>query len=148
MRNSEFLELFFRNLLLGEKNELKNRYMIVNAPDALKKSLDEEHYPTSTLQVPYKFATTSQQVRELIKFIGNNSMSVKEMMTLMELKDRANFLNNYLKPAIQDGFLKLLYPDKPNHPRKKMLTIKGWTAFNEMKEKDEFLGGYLLFVKK
>lgn len=57
MRNSEFLELFFRNLLLGEKNELKNRYMIVNAPDALKKSLDEEHYPTSTLQVPYKFVS-------------------------------------------------------------------------------------------
>lgn len=135
MRNSEFLELFFRNLLLGEKNELKNRYMIVNAPDALKKLLDEEHYPTSTLQVPYKFATTSQQVRELIKFIGNNSMSVKEMMTLMELKDRANFLNNYLKPAIQDGFLKLLYPDKPNHPRQKyLLTVKGWAAFNEMKK--------------
>lgn len=88
-----------------------------------------------TLQVPYKFATTSQQVRELIKFIGNNSMSVKEMMTLMELKDRANFLNNYLKPAIQDGFLKLLYPDKPNHPRQKyLLTVKGWAAFNEMEK--------------
>lgn len=33
-------------------------------------------------------------------------MSVKEMMILMEHKDSANFLNNYLKLAIQDGFLK------------------------------------------
>lgn len=31
MRNSEYLERFFRNLLLGENNELRNRYMVVNA---------------------------------------------------------------------------------------------------------------------
>lgn len=29
----QYLERFFRNLLLGESNELKNRYLIVNAPD-------------------------------------------------------------------------------------------------------------------
>ena len=29
-RNSEYLECFFRNLLLGEKNELKNRYLIIH----------------------------------------------------------------------------------------------------------------------
>lgn len=28
-----FLELFFRNLLLGEQHELKNRYLIIDAPD-------------------------------------------------------------------------------------------------------------------
>lgn len=35
MRNSEYLERFFRNLLLGETNELRNRYMVVNAPEEL-----------------------------------------------------------------------------------------------------------------
>ena len=34
-RNSEYLERFFRNLLLGETNELRNRYMVVNAPEEL-----------------------------------------------------------------------------------------------------------------
>ena len=29
----QFLERFFFNLLLGEENELKNRYLIINAPD-------------------------------------------------------------------------------------------------------------------
>lgn len=29
----QYLERFFRNLLLGENNELKNRYLIVDAPD-------------------------------------------------------------------------------------------------------------------
>lgn len=30
------LERFFRNLLLGETNELRNRYMVVNAPEELR----------------------------------------------------------------------------------------------------------------
>lgn len=35
MRNSEYLERFFRNLLLGETNELRNRYMVINAQKEL-----------------------------------------------------------------------------------------------------------------
>lgn len=31
-RDPSFLEKFFRNLLLGEHNELKNRFMLVNPP--------------------------------------------------------------------------------------------------------------------
>lgn len=29
----KFLERFFRNLLLGEHNELRNRYMLINAEE-------------------------------------------------------------------------------------------------------------------
>jgi len=32
-RESEYLERFFRNLLMRENNELKNRYMVVDAPE-------------------------------------------------------------------------------------------------------------------
>ena len=32
-RHSESLELFFRNLLMGEKNELKNQQLIIGADD-------------------------------------------------------------------------------------------------------------------
>ena len=35
MRTSEYLERFSRNLLLGENNELRNRYMVVNVPEEL-----------------------------------------------------------------------------------------------------------------
>lgn len=83
-----------------------------------------------TLQLPYKYPTTSQQDIELIKFVGNSSVSVKEMM---ELKDRANFLCSYLKPFIKEGFLRLLYSDKPNHPRQKyLLIVKGLSFYNEI----------------
>jgi hypothetical protein len=30
-----FLEQFFRNLLMGEKNELRNRYLLVNPTEGL-----------------------------------------------------------------------------------------------------------------
>ncbi len=46
-----FLVLFFRNLMMGEQNELKNRYMVVNPPP----EWIPKHNPTSTRQVPRKF---------------------------------------------------------------------------------------------
>ena len=49
------------------------------------------------------------------------------------LKHRETFLNNYLNPAIKDGFVRLLYPDSPRHPRQKyLLTEKGLAAFQEL----------------
>lgn len=131
MRNSDFLILFFRNLLLGEKNELKNRYMVVDLPDALK--IAEEQHPTTAQQVPNNFSVTTQQVLDLIKVVGNTNMSVKEMMLSVGLKDRVNFMKNYLNPAMQENVLRLLYPDKPNHPRQKyLLTVKGLAIFNDV----------------
>ena len=42
----EFLERFFRNLLAGEQNELKNRFMLIDPPEQLA-----DKHPTSTRQV-------------------------------------------------------------------------------------------------
>ena len=55
------------------------------------------------------------------------------MMEQLKLSDRKNFLSNYLNPAIKDGFVRLLYPDSPRHPRQKyLLTVKGLAAFQEL----------------
>ncbi len=43
----KFLERFFRNLLLGEQHELKNRYMLINAEEQIPNK-----YRTSTEQAP------------------------------------------------------------------------------------------------
>ena len=50
-----FLIKFFRNLIMDEHNELKNRYMIVNPPEEWKATAD----PTSTRQVPDKHPTSN-----------------------------------------------------------------------------------------
>jgi ATP-dependent DNA helicase RecG len=65
-------------------------------------------------------------VESLIRLIGENLYSVKEMMQLMQLKDRENFLNNYLTPSIYAGWVEPLYPNQPKHPKQKYyLTEKG-----------------------
>jgi hypothetical protein len=51
----------------------------------------------------------------------------------LNLKDRKNVLNLYLNPSIADGYIRLLYPDKPRHPRQKyLLTVKGLALYHEL----------------
>lgn len=83
-------------------------------------------HPTSTRQVPDKYPTSTRQVKTLVELIGEDMFSVKELMGLMQLKDRENFLNNYLNPAIEAGLVAPLYPENPKHPKQKYhLTEKG-----------------------
>ena len=125
----EHLEKFFRNLLLGETNELKNRYLVISAPEEFTPQAD----PTSTRQVPDKLLPNNISICKVVEAVGNNQLSVKEMMQLLALADRENFLNNYLNPAIKEGFVRLLYPDSPRHPRQKyLLTVKGLAVFQEL----------------
>lgn len=62
-------------------------------------------------------------------------MSVKEMLTALELKERKSFISLYLDSAINEGYVNMLYPDSPRHPHQKhLLTIKGLAVYNEFKE--------------
>lgn len=131
-----FLIRFFRNLLLGETNELKNRYMIINPPEEWK---DTESTPTSTpTSTPPSSAhdmlqTENPLIRNLVRVIGNNQCSIKDMLEGVGLKDRKNFLEYHLVPAISEGYVCLLYPDKPRHPRQKyLLTVKGQMLYQEL----------------
>ena len=131
-----FLVRFFRNLLLGENNLLKNRYMLINSPDEWNLENCEQvpyKYPTSTPQVIDNITTDNPYIIKLIHVTGNKEMSAKEIMNGIGLKDRKNFLNLYLYPAINEGYVHLLYPQSPRHPRQKyLLTIKGLALYNEL----------------
>lgn len=72
---------------------------------------------------------------KLILAIGDVEMSVKEMLNVLELKERKSFISLYLDPAINEGYVNMLYPDSPRHPHQKyLLTIKGMAVYNEFKE--------------
>ena len=67
--------------------------------------------------------------------IGGEQMTVKEMMSSIGLRGRDNFLNLYLTPAVSEGFVRMLYPDSPRHPRQKyLLTVKGLALYHELKK--------------
>ena len=120
-----YLERFFRNLLLGEQWELRNRYLHIKAPEQAPEQAQDK-YRTSTGQVENTFHTDNVNIKNLIKIIGDKEMSVKAMMESIGLKGRDNFLNQYLTPALTQGYVRMLYPKSPRHPRQKyLLTPKG-----------------------
>lgn len=138
-QDDHFLQLFFRNLLMGENNELKNRYLLVNPPEEWRQPTStpqvQNKYPTSSPQDRDKLHTENPNIQNLILVVGEKELSVKEIMEGLRLKDRKNVLNLYLNPAITDGYVRLLYPDKPRHPRQKyLLTVKGMALYNEKKK--------------
>lgn len=48
------------------------------------------------------------------------------MIAAVGLRDRKNFLEYSFTPAMNEGYIKMLYPDSPRHPRQKyLLTGKG-----------------------
>ena len=97
-----------------------------------------DKYRTSTEQVAIKhndlIHTENADIVKLLMAIGTQEMSVKQMMEAVALKHRPTFLENYLNPAITEGYIRLLYPDSPRHPRQKyLLTVKGMALYNELK---------------
>ncbi len=58
-REPVFLIRFFRNLLLGEDNTLKNRYMMIDGPEEWKMPESELAPKTSTEQAPHKYPTST-----------------------------------------------------------------------------------------
>ena len=137
-----YLQRFFRNLLLGEHWDLRNRYLHIHASAEWKEqpnhTTDYETGQvsadgrTSTGQVQDKLHTDNANVLRLVGVIGNGQLSVRQMMNGVGLKGRDNFLNLYLTPAIQEGYVCLLHPSSPRHPRQKyLLTAKGLSLWAE-----------------
>lgn len=147
----QYLERFFRNLLLGEQWDLRNRYLNIHptAEWSVQPNLaDPTGNRTSTPQVPHKYPasmgqaqdklhTDNPNIKKLTLVVGEKELSMKEIMEGLELKDRKNVLNLYLTPAIAEGYIRLLYPQSPRHPRQKyLLTMKGMALYNELIKKE------------
>ena len=139
-----FLERFFRNLLLGEQWDLRNRYLHIHSseewrvqPNLITQQLPEQVPEQVTEQVTGLLQPKNPIISELVKVIGLHENAVSEMMQMMKLKHRPNYLEYHLNPAIAEGFIRMLYPDKPRHPRQKyLLTAKGMMLYNQMMKKD------------
>lgn len=117
---------------MGENNELRNRFMVINAPKDIGIPT-----PTSTpTSSDNPLQIDNENISRLIKAIANNRLSDKEMMASVGLKNRESFMEYSLNPAMKEGFVSMLYPDKPRHPRQKyLLTIKGLAVYNSNNQK-------------
>ena len=123
-----YLERFFGNLLLGEDNELKSRFLRVGLQDEPASLV-----PSKREQVGEQVAPPLPKgVARLLK-VFKGDMSVLEMMWALKLGGRRNFLEKYLSPAVDLGFVEMTQPDSPRSPTQKYrLTAKGIAAFTKL----------------
>ena len=139
-RSPIYLERFFRNLLLGDQWDLRNRYLHIHPTEEwsvqpnLATRTSNEHTPE---QVPEQVGgllhTNNSLIIGLIKVIGDKELSIAEIMKTLGLKHRPNFLEYHLNPSIKEGFVRMLYPGSPRHPRQKyLLTVKGLALYQEL----------------
>jgi hypothetical protein len=77
-------------------------------------------HPPSTHQVPTKYPPSSVDVCNLLKVIKGEMSRIK-MQDLLELRDKRNFRENYIEPALRDGLIRMKYPASPNHPKQRYL---------------------------
>lgn len=85
--------------------------------------------PNETIQV-------NMQVKELIISIRDKSLTKMELLKLGKLtcKSRKTLEDNYINPAIEQGWVAMEYPQTPRHPRQKYkLTEKGLSVLESIK---------------
>ena len=128
----QYLERFFRNLLLGEQTPLHNKDLHIRASAG---QVQDKYGTSAPISSENQLYTANENIIRLIQTMGYEKLSIKEIMASMELRGRDNFLNLYLNPAIESGFVRLLYPDSPRHPRQKyLLTVKGKMVLHQLQK--------------
>lgn len=103
-----YLELFFRNLILGETNELKNRYIHIDN-DKYEKQFGEKEESSEK-----KFGDnqkTSEIILELLK--DNPKLSAKKLSEQIGITSRA--VEKQLATLVEKGLLKRVGSPKGGH---------------------------------
>jgi hypothetical protein len=119
---------------MGEHNELRNRYLHIrwNEPTSTPSSTPTSTPSSSLHNEGNKFYTDNENIRRVVNALGTQQLSVKELLVAVNLKDRKNFIEYSLNPAMKEGFVRMLYPESPKHPRQKyLLTVKGIGLYHE-----------------
>ena len=106
--NSEFLELFFRNLILGENNELKNRYTHVDYDSFARKFGDNSEISEKKFGDNKK---SSEIILELLK--EDPKLSAKKLSEKIGITSRA--VEKQLASLVEKGFIKREGSPKSGH---------------------------------
>lgn len=69
----------------------------------------------------------------LIKAIGTETLTRRGICGNMNLRARKNLWDMYITPAMEQGYIRMLYPDHPNSPDQAyLLTAKGLELYKAL----------------
>ena len=97
--------------------QAKNNNEVVSSRDTSSDTTSDTTSETSWRQAGDKLETSSGQVKDLIDALPTGYLSLSEMMAACGKESRTSFLENYVSPAIEGGYIERKYPDSPNHPK-------------------------------
>ena len=107
--NSVYLERFFRNLILGENNELKNRYTHIDYDEYVKKITQKSHESHSKVTV-----NLTEVQQNIITAIEQNQF-VSQTEIANELSLARETVNRNMKKLQKQGIIKRVGADKNGH---------------------------------
>ncbi|MBO7581611.1 MAG: hypothetical protein J6T38_08880 [Bacteroidaceae bacterium] len=97
-----------------------------------KRATIQVHPSTPQVNTPSTPSTSKREIaktkrlKALLSAIGTNGSNLKALIESMQRKDRKGFVNTYITPNIEMGYIAMLYPEAPNHPMQSYyLTKKG-----------------------
>ena len=83
----------------------------------------------------------SPRLIRLIRAIGTETLTRRGICGNMGVRARKNLWDNYMTPAMTQGYIKMLYSEHPNSPDQAYyLTEKGMKVYNEHKD-DKIVDG-------
>lgn len=105
--NTEYLEKFFRNMLLGEKNELKNRYVHIRYNEEVAKNVTQK----VTVNVTVKVTENQKRILEEIK--KNPFITQEELSNIVGITRKS--INENMKKLQQNGIIERIGADRNGH---------------------------------
>ena len=78
-------------------------------------STDHQNAHETDHQTAHEIDHMSEPIKRLIIAIKGDTKTREEIMNIMQLNHRENFRLTYLIPALETGYIAMLYPDNPRH---------------------------------
>lgn len=122
----QYLERFFFNLLLGEDNELKNRYLIINAPDNwnIADEIETNTHEKLGKDTEDVLEKLGKKAKRLGKRLGKNRIEIVKLMyqnpsiSSVEMAERIGISSTAIDNNIRqmrDVFVKRIGPKNGGH---------------------------------
>lgn len=106
-----YLEKFIRNLLLGEKNELKNRYLHINDLFEVNVGVNSKSVGVKEIDVGVKLNKTQTKIVELMK--NNLNITIGEMAKYAGVETRT--IERNIKTLKEKSIIDRVGADKNGH---------------------------------
>ena len=84
---------------------------------------------------PFVRTEVDLRVRKIVQVIGRSSLPRRQIVADLGLRQqsRRNFIYNYLKPSMEQGYVTMSYPGSPNKPEQTYrLTAKGLELYKRL----------------